>query len=201
MGVLKMNRHASLLSWLHCLLLFSSGVCLAQTETHRIDPASSRITVMVFKSGFFSAFAHDHTIEARGLQGEVQKAPNPQIELRVETSKLQVLDPQLSAEKRAEVQQTMQGPKVLDIARFPEILFKSTSIKQLSPNSWNVTGQLTLHGQTQSITLTVDEQGGSYRGKTALRQRNFGMEPISLFGGTVKVKDEVRIEFNLALIN
>ncbi len=195
-----MIRHRILFGWLQCLLL-SFGVCLAQTDSRKIDPGSSRITVMVFKSGLFSAFAHDHTIEARGLQGEVQMAPNQQIELRVETSKLQVLDPQLSAEKRAEVQQTMEGPKVLDIARFPQILFKSTSIKQVSPQSWTVTGQLTLHGQTQPITLTVDEQGGLYRGRTALRQRDFGMVPVSLFGGTVKVKDEVRIEFNLALTN
>ncbi len=156
---------------------------------------------MVFKSGFFSAFAHDHTIEARGLAGDVQTTGNPQIELRIETNKLKVLDPELAADKRAEVQQTMEGPKVLDITRFPQILFRSTVIRQVSPGNWTVTGQLTLHGRTQPVTFNVAEQTGRYRGQTTLRQRDFGMEPISLFGGTVKVKDEVRIEFDLGLAN
>lgn len=196
-----MHSYAFLSGWLGCLLLISCGICRAQSDARRIDPESSRITVLVFKSGLFSAFAHDHTIEARGLQGEVRTAPEARVELRVETSRLRVLDPQLSADKRAEVQQAMEGPKVLDIARFPQILFRSTSIEQISPDSWRVTGQLTLHGQTQTITLTVNEQTGIYRGQTALHQRDFGMKPISLFGGTVKVKDEVRIEFSLAVVN
>jgi polyisoprenoid-binding protein YceI len=156
---------------------------------------------MVFKSGLFSAFAHDHTIEAQGLQGEAETTNNPRIELRVETNKLRVLDPQLSADKRAEVQQTMEGPKVLDISKFPQIIFQSTVIKPLSANSWTVTGQLTLHGRTQPVTLTVEQQMGRYRGRTSIRQRDFGIEPVSLFGGTVKVKDEVRIEFDLGLLN
>jgi len=34
-------------------------------------------------------------------------------------------------------------------------------------------------------------------GRTALAQRAFGMEPVTAGGGTVKVKNEVGIEFRI----
>ena len=36
-----------------------------------------------------------------------------------------------------------------------------------------------------------------YRGKMSIRQRDFGIRPISIAAGTVKVKDELRIEFDI----
>jgi hypothetical protein len=30
-----------------------------------------------------------------------------------------------------------------------------------------------------------------------LKQRDFGIEPVSVGGGTVKVKDELRVEFEI----
>jgi hypothetical protein len=38
---------------------------------------------------------------------------------------------------------------------------------------------------------------GRYRGRVAVKQRDFGINPISIAGGTVKVKDEIRIEFDI----
>jgi len=40
-------------------------------------------------------------------------------------------------------------------------------------------------------------QGGRYRGTAALKQRDFGIDPITIAGGTVKVKDEVKVEFDI----
>ena len=38
---------------------------------------------------------------------------------------------------------------------------------------------------------------GRYRGTVTLKQRDFGIMPISIAGGTVKVKDEIKIEFDV----
>ena len=164
-----------------------------------IDSASSAITVRVFKAGLFSAFAHDHEIRAEGLQGEVDAGENRRVELRVDARRLRVLDPKLPADKRAEVQATMESAKVLHIEQYPEILFRSTSVSPQGPGKWSVAGQLTLHGQTRPVSLVVEEHNGRYRGSTGLRQRDFGITPVSLFGGTVKVKDEIKIEFDIGL--
>jgi hypothetical protein len=40
---------------------------------------------------------------------------------------------------------------------------------------------------------------GHYRGSAALQQREFGITPVRFAGGTVKVKDEVKIEFDIVL--
>jgi polyisoprenoid-binding protein YceI len=61
-----------------------------------------------------------------------------------------------------------------------------------------VTGRLTLHGQSRVITFAVVRQEGRYRGDCEIKQRDFGIQPISIAGGTVKVKDEVKIHFDLA---
>ncbi len=177
------------------LLFFSVGS--ARSETLTIDPAHSVMTIRVFKSGLFSGFAHNHEIEARGVEGQVITSERQQVSLRIDTRKIKVLDPGVSADDRSQVQQTMAGPKVLDTTRFPEIRFQSTSVVQKGPALWEVSGNLTLHGQTRPVTVRVQANGSRYSGQASVDQRDFGIQPISLFGGTVKVKDEVKIEFDI----
>lgn len=189
-------RTVSVLGRLTVILAFALPAFL-RAET--IDSASSAITVRVFKSGLFAAFAHDHEIRAEGLRGEVVTSGNQRVELRIDAHRLRVLDPELSADKRAEIQATMESDKVLHVEQYPEILFRSTSVSSQGPGKWNVTGQLTLHGQTRAVSLIVEEHNGRYRGSTVLRQKDYGITPVSVMGGTVKVKDEIRIEFDIGL--
>jgi polyisoprenoid-binding protein YceI len=185
---------------LSAVLMFFLSVGTTHSETLAIDPARSVMTIQVFKSGLFSVFAHNHEIEARGLEGQVITTERQQVNLRIDARKIKVLDPDVSANDRSQVQQTMEGPKVLDIKRFPEIRFQSTSVVQKGPSLWEVTGSLTLHGQTRPVTVRVEGNGSRYSGKATVAQRDFGIQPVSLFGGTVKVKNEVKIEFDIQTI-
>ena len=58
-------------------------------------------------------------------------------------------------------------------------------------------GELTLHGQTHPIALKASGEPGHYRGSIVLKQRDFGMKPYSAAGGTIKVKNEVEIVFEI----
>jgi YceI-like domain len=58
---------------------------------------------------------------------------------------------------------------------------------------------LSLHGKTRLVSLRVVRSNGRYRGGTVLKQSDFGITPISIAGGTVKVRDEVRIEFDIVV--
>ena len=49
------------------------------------------------------------------------------------------------------------------------------------------------------IRSTVREAGGHYVGNARLKQTDFGIKPIKVGGGAVRVKDEVRIEFDIQL--
>jgi len=183
--------------------LFRLSVCLAASFllasaaiSRTIDTAKSSMTVRVYKAGVFSAFGHNHEVASPIVAGSFDEE-KPAVELRVDARQLRVLDKDVSAKDRAEIQETMLGPKVLDSEKFPEILFRSSHVERLGDGKWVVEGSLTLHGQTRLIRGQVEGQGGHYRGWAQLKQKDFGMTPVVVAGGTVKVKDEVRVEFDV----
>ena len=171
----------------------------AAAQVRAIDPARSTVTVHVGKTGMFSAFGHEHEVRGPVAQGTVNaSSADPKVELTVHSAELKVLDPDIKESDRAEIQATMLGPKVLDVARFPEIRFRSTRIERAG-EGWKIEGELTLHGQTHPVTVTAREAGGRYTANAAFRQSSFGITPVAAGGGTVKVKDEIRLEFEIAV--
>jgi polyisoprenoid-binding protein YceI len=174
--------------------LIQTGVLHA--EPRAIITQQSVITLHVYKSGVFSAFGHDHEITAAISKGQVD-ASKPFVEFVVEANALKVVDAGVSAKDRTEIQTTMEGPKVLDATRFHEIRFRSTSIQKSGANQWTVHGELTLHGTTHPVIGEVSERAGHYVGSATLNQRDFGMTPVSVAGGAVKVKDQVKLAFDI----
>jgi YceI-like protein len=168
-------------------------------QTSSIDVRQSAITVRVFKAGLFRAFADDHVIRAPIAEGTVTAGPTPAVRVVIESAGMRVLDPSLSAKDREQVQARMVGPEVLDTARFPRITFTSTAIEPVRPGRWLVRGQLALHGTTRPVTVQATLENGHYKGTTRLKQTEFGIAPISIMGGTVQVKDELTIEFDIVL--
>lgn len=163
-----------------------------------IDVERSLMTVRVYKAGLFSVFAHNHEIRASLAAGSVDEQART-VELSVNAADLRVLDPDVSPKDRADVQQTMLSPQVLHSARYPQIRFRSTQVEALGPGRWRVSGDLTLHGVTHPVSVDVEGENGHYRGAATVKQRDFGMTPIKIAGGAVSVKNEVRIEFDIAL--
>jgi len=168
----------------------------AAAGTREIDTQRSVMTIRVFKAGFLSAFGHEHEISAPIQQGSFTE-DKPTVELQVDARKLRVMDQGVSDKDRAEIQTTMLGPTVLDSETFPQIGFHSTEIDRLGEGKWVVHGELTLHGQTRPVKVTVEGQNGRYHGSAELRQKEFGITPVTAAGGTVKVKNEVRVEFDI----
>lgn len=168
----------------------------AADPSKSIATDQSVLTVHVFKAGLFSAFGHEHDISAPIQQGSFTEQ-NPSVELRVDARKLRVMDKDVSDKDRAEIQETMLGPKVLDSERFPEIRFRSTAVTPAAAGKWSVQGDLTLHGETHPVKFEVALQGGHYRGTSELKQKDFGITPVTVGGGAVKVKNELRVEFDI----
>ena len=87
-------------------------------DAQSIDVELSTLTVHVYKAGLFSAFADNHVIRAPIVSGRITDEGTLTVELTVKAAQMTVLDPTLSADKRAEVQARMHGPEVLDSARY-----------------------------------------------------------------------------------
>lgn len=188
----RWTRSARLGAALLCAVLLSAWADAPKS----IDTTKSTLTVRVFKAGLFSALGHDHQIQAPIQQGSFRMNP-PVVDLLVDARRLRVADPDISDKDRAQVQETMLGPKVLDADKFPEIRFHASELQPAGADRWLLPGQLSLHGQQHPVTVNVELQAGHYRGSSTLNQKNFGITPVSVGGGAVKVKDEVRIEFDV----
>jgi hypothetical protein len=181
---------------LRIVMVSMLGCASSYAETLAIDPGRSSLTVHVYKSGLFSAFADNHIVRAPIASGAVNDGI-PQVEIEVDARQMTALDPDLEPAKRDEVQRRMLGPDVLDVVRFREIRFRSTVVHALAAGHWRVEGVLILHGHSVLLSFEVTGAKGQFRGTVTLSQRAFGIEPISIAGGTVKVKDDVKVDFEI----
>jgi polyisoprenoid-binding protein YceI len=194
----RMNKSTAFI--ILAILVSVAGPVFGGSEARPIDRAHSTMTVYVYKTGILSGLAHNHEIEAPIEWGEVKDSEISSVELRVNSSKLHVLDPEVSDGTRATIQATMQSAEVLDVAHFPEIHFRSTGVEPSGTDHWVIHGNLDLHGQTHPISFEVALKDGLYQGTAVLKQTGFGITPVKVAGGTVKVKDEIKVAFSIALL-
>jgi polyisoprenoid-binding protein YceI len=187
-----MRRSAAKLS---AALVAVAGLTAAQDAA--IDVQRSTITIHVGKAGLLSAAGHDHIINAPISSGSIRESPAPRVEFTVETAKMTVKpDPKVDAKTQATIQKDLEE-MTLETRKFPQITFRSSRIERLSDGQWKVDGDLALHGVSKPVSLTVKRTGDSYAAHTVLKQTDFGIKPISVAGGTIKVKNEVEIDFQI----
>lgn len=178
-----------------CTAIAATGLLMAQEKA--IDTQRSTITIHVGKSGLLSAAAHNHTINAPISSGTIVESDTRHVEFRVETAKMTVKpDPRIDAKDQSTIQTHMEE-MTLETKKFPEITFRSSRVQKLPDGQWKVDGDLSLHGATQPVSLTVKQTGDSYTTHTVLKQTDFGITPISIGGGMIKVKNEVEIDFQI----
>jgi polyisoprenoid-binding protein YceI len=146
----------------------------------------------VAKSGLLSAAGHEHTVMAPIEVGNIDDSRAAHVSFRVNAARLMVLP----EEHQSEVQRSMQE-RVLESSRFPEISFTSDSVKAVSKDSWLVSGRLMLHDEVKPISVSVHRADSRYIGTVTIKQTDFGIQPISGAGGTVKVKNELKINFTI----
>jgi len=168
-----------------------------------IDLTASKITVHVDKSGMFAAFAHNHVISAPLASGRLDREKRT-IELKFRSHDMKVVDPDVSESDRAEIERTMKE-NVLETGRFPEIVFASTEVSGTrlgdSLYALRIQGGLSLHGAThmQSVIAQMVPGDDSLRayGEFSIRQTDFNIKLVSVAGGALKVKDELKFSFDI----
>jgi polyisoprenoid-binding protein YceI len=181
----------------------------AAPRTYVVDAAASSVRVHVGKSGAFSFAGHKHEVVAPAVSGEIVADPAElgasRVTLTFAAGALKVLPEGEPAGDAPKVEEIMRGPKVLDALRFPAITFVSRRVTggESGGGGYNLelTGELQLHGVARALTLPVHvELAGdtlTAAGQATLRHDQFGMEPVSAAGGSVKVKNEILIEYRL----
>jgi polyisoprenoid-binding protein YceI len=192
-------------------LLFAASTAAAGAaeQGYTVVAEQSTVRIHVGKSGVFKFAGHEHEVVAPSVKGIVVADPadlaRSSVTLTFDTAALKVTGEGEPAKDVPKVQEKMAGSEVLDAARFPTITFTSRSVtgREAARGVWDiqVTGDLALHGMTRILTLPLRvEVGGqtlTASGKTVLRHSDFGMKPVSAGGGTVKVKNEIGVDFRI----
>ena len=181
----------------------------ATSLQYQVDPATSRLTLKVTASGMLSAMGHNPTIAVSDYAGEATAAPDDlqqaTLRLTVKANSLEVTD-DVSRKDKDEIESKMKQ-EVLETSRYPEITFESSAVSptKLGDTQYavNLTGNLTLHGVTksQSVTCQVSLNGDAIRayGEFTIKQTDFGIRLVSVAGGALKVKDEVKCAFDITM--
>src|SRR5438445_1006501 len=98
-----------------------------------------------------------------------------------------------------------------DVEHYPTITFASTAVKPLRDNTWELAGDLTVHGTTRPITLQVDFDGGGaspmgderigFSAATEVNREDFGLTwNVALETGGLLVGKTARIELAVQAI-
>ena len=99
----------------------------------------------------------------------------------------------------------------LDVETYPTITFTSTGIEHEGGNDFVVTGDLTVHGVTKSVSIPLEFQGSAvdpfgnnrigFEGTTNILRSDYGVSYNAVLEtGGVLVSDKITLEFELSLI-
>jgi polyisoprenoid-binding protein YceI len=106
----------------------------------------------------------------------------------------------------------LKNADFFDAEKFPTMTFKSTSIKSTSNCDYAVTGDLTIHGVTKSVTLAVEDVSGPSKdpwgnqriglsASTKVNRQDFGLTwNTALETGGVLLGDEVTLTLDVQFI-
>jgi polyisoprenoid-binding protein YceI len=176
----------------------SISIASAATDTFKLDPVHSGVvfTIHHLVSNPFGVF--------HGPEGKVEVDGGvPSLEISVPVEKLDM------GNKKWE--DDIKAASWFDVKQFPTITFKTTSVKKLGKNEttgefdFEATGDLTLHGVTKSVTVTLSKtgEGKGMQGETRIGYSTTFKVKRSEFGMTTYVGpigDEVTLMVNVEAV-
>lgn len=177
-----------------CLLLSATGA-RAQTSTWTIDKQHAEANFVI---------RHGGVSNVRGSFGNITGTIVLDEKDITKSSVTATIDTTTVDTGVAPRDNDLKSERFFDIAKYPTMAFKSTSITR-SGDKLQMTGDLTLHGVTKSVTLDLEgpsppqktRKGGLVSGFSAsgtLKRSDFGMTSMAMVvGDDVKFTIDVEI--------
>lgn len=184
-----------LFSLLLCGILISADNSYA--STYQIDPAHTQVIFKVKHLGISTVSGRFDNFE--GLYNfDDDNVENSSVEAKINSSSVNT-----NKEKR---DKHLRSDEFLDAEKFPEITFKSKSIKKgSSERNFLITGDLTIHGVTKEVILDTDYEGSvakdpwgnarsAFTAETEINRKDYGLTWNKVLEtGQFLVGDEVKI--------
>ena len=180
---------------LSSLVLGSAALSRAAVETYSIDPVHSNVgfTIRHFVSkvsGSFTKVSGKIIVDRDNLE-------NSTVEATIAASSVNTANGKRDGH--------LQSADFFDAAKFESITFKSTVWQKTGADSFDVTGNLTIHGVTQKVVLKTKLLGfgpgmggvelSGWEVSTTLNKADFGVNGPSMLGKALG--DEVAVTINV----
>ena len=167
-------------------------------------PGAASVRIYTFKEGMLSRVGHDLNLDVTRFEITVHA---DKIEAWFDPTSLRTVAARkgkadapgvLSDADLRQIDENTKGP-VLEAARFPKIEFVTTKIDREDDEEWAVTGQLTLHGTTKTVSGEARLVGATRVATFRLNQPEFGIKPFSALMGTLRVQPRVEVVVTVPL--
>jgi polyisoprenoid-binding protein YceI len=171
------------------------------TRTYKIDKAHSEVTFQVRHlltkvRGRFTDF------EGSILYNEANPEQSS-VTFTIQAGSIDTAEPDRDKHLRT--------PDFFDVETFPTLTFQTSRITKRGPETYDVTGTLTLHGVTKELVLPVahmgkakDPWGGDrlgFEAETTLNRKDFGLNwNAMLEAGGFLVGDEVKVSIEIQAV-
>lgn len=181
------------------------GVMGVADGTYALGPEVGSILVKTTRTGVGAKVGHDLTLEPTRWRGttvvDADDLARSSVTAEVDVDSLEIKEASggvkpLTDTDRADIKKNLR--KALDAAQHPMITFRSTRLAG-SPEAFTIDGDLTIAGSTQPVTVRGHVTDSRARGGTTVVQSRWGIKPYSAFFGALKLRDEVEVEFDVAL--
>ncbi|WP_432955192.1 YceI family protein [Micromonospora haikouensis] len=172
------------------------------TGTYTIDPSHTRI-------GFVAR--HAMVTKVRGAFNEFEgsvafDAADPartDVRVTIQATSIDTRNAQRDAHLRSN--------DFLDMETFPEITFVSTAFRQTGEDTFDLTGDLTVKGVTNSVTIPFTYEGAAgdpfgnlrlgFEGAVTINRKDYGVTwNAALETGGVLVSEKITLEFEVSAI-
>ena len=174
----------------------------------RLDASQSKFIAHGLRGGLFWFKGHEHLVAAREFSGEAQITPDnitpASLQLTVKTDSMAETSAVFTEPQKQIINKELREI-VLEPAKYPEIVFRSTEVKGKSLGNGQydlkIGGDLTLHGVTRRIEIPakVSVIGSNLRavGEFSIDRSNFNVKATSAFHGMVRVRNKVTFTFDI----
>lgn len=172
------------------LLALSMGAAHAEPTNFTIDDTHASVVFKVSHLGFSNVYGMFG--QSSGTLVWDTDMAKSSLEVTVKADSLTTMN-----KKRDD---HLKGPDFFNVKQFPDIVLKSKSIKKLSGNKYEVTADLTMHGVTKPVKVTVaqgntgkDPWGNTRTGGDAtfkVKRTDFGINYMSKPG---EIGDDVEV--------
>lgn len=174
--------------------------------TYVVGPDNGHLLLKTTRTGLGAKAGHDLTIEVTSWNARITvdtaNPANSSVNLEANSDSLEVREgtggvKPLTDGDRADIKKTIRE-KVLRTDRHPTITFSSTKIDG-TPESFSIEGDLAITGTAQPVTVHGTITDGRAQGSATVAQSRWGIKPYTAFLGALKLSDEVKVEFAVAV--